>query len=51
LLEIEVRSHHRIQTDSGALPASYPMGNADTFLEFKTSELWSWTLTSIWFRG
>jgi len=35
--------HHRIQNNSGAHPASYPMG--------EVAGAWSWPLTSIYCRG
>jgi hypothetical protein len=39
--------HHRVQTGSGAHPASYPMGTGDFFPEGKTAGAWSWPPTSI----
>jgi hypothetical protein len=39
--------HHRVQNGSGAHPASYPMGNRDSFPGGKVAGAWSWPLTSI----
>jgi hypothetical protein len=39
--------HHRVQTGSGAHPASYPMGTRDSFPGGKAAGAWSWPLTSI----
>jgi hypothetical protein len=39
--------HHRVQTGSGAHPASYPMGTRCSFPGCKAAEAWSWPLTSI----
>jgi hypothetical protein len=39
--------HHRVQSDSGAHPASYPMGTMDSFPGSKAAGAWSWPLTSI----
>jgi hypothetical protein len=38
---------HRVQTSSGAHPASYPMGTRGCFPGGKEAEAWSWPLTSI----
>jgi hypothetical protein len=38
--------HHRVQTDTGAYPASYPMGTRGSFPGGKAAGLWSWPLTS-----
>jgi hypothetical protein len=38
---------HSIQTDSGAHPASYPMGTGGSFPGGKAGEAWSWPLASI----
>jgi len=38
---------HRVQTGSGAHPASYSMGNRGYFPEGKAAEAWSWPFTSI----
>jgi hypothetical protein len=43
--------HHRVQTGSGAHPASYPMGNRGSFPGSKAAGAWSWPLTSIYCRG
>jgi hypothetical protein len=40
-------SRHRVQTGSGAHPASYPMGTAGSFPAGKAAGAWSWPLTSI----
>jgi hypothetical protein len=37
--------HHRVQTGSGAHPASYPMGTWGSFLGGKATGAWSWPLT------
>jgi len=37
--------HHRIQTASGAHPASYPMGTRGSFPGIKAARAWSWPLT------
>jgi hypothetical protein len=42
---------HRVQTGSGAHPASYPIGTVGSFLGGKTAGAWSWQLTSISCRG
>jgi hypothetical protein len=39
--------HHRVQTGSGALPVSYPMGTRCSFPGDKAARAWSWPLTSI----
>jgi hypothetical protein len=39
--------HHRVQTGSGAHPASYPMGTRGSFPVGKAAGPWSWPLTSI----
>jgi hypothetical protein len=39
--------HHRVQTGSGAHPASYPMGTRASFPGGKATGAWSWPLTSI----
>jgi hypothetical protein len=39
--------HHRVQSGSGAHPASYPMGTGDSFSGGKAAGEWSWPLTSI----
>jgi hypothetical protein len=38
---------HRIQTGSGAHPASYPVGTGGSFPGDKAAGAWSWPLTSI----
>jgi hypothetical protein len=43
--------HHRVQTGSGAHPASYAVGTRGSFSGGKAAEPWSWPLTSIWYRG
>jgi hypothetical protein len=43
----EYSLRHRIQTGSGARPASYPMRTRDYFTGDKTAGAWSWPLTSI----
>jgi hypothetical protein len=43
--------HHRVQTGSGAHPASYPMGTRGSFPGGKAAGAWIWPLTSIWCRG
>jgi hypothetical protein len=42
---------HRVQTSSGAHPASYPMGTRGTSTGSKVAGAWSWPLTSIYCRG
>jgi len=37
----------RVQTGSGAHPASYPAGTWGTYTEGKAAGVWSWQLTSI----
>jgi hypothetical protein len=37
--------HHRIQTGSGAHPASYPVDNRGSFPGAKAAGSWSWPLT------
>jgi hypothetical protein len=39
--------HHRVQTGSGAHPASYPMGNRGSIPGDKATGAWSLPLTSI----
>jgi len=39
--------NHRVQTGSGAHPASCPMGSRGSFLGDKAVRAWSWPLTSI----
>jgi len=39
--------HHCVQTGSKSHPASYPMGNGDSFPEDKVAGAWSLPLTSI----
>jgi hypothetical protein len=39
--------HHRVQNDSGAHPASYPMDNRGSFPGGKAAEAWNWPLTSM----
>jgi hypothetical protein len=39
--------HHRVQTGSGAHPASNPMGTGGSFPGGKAAGVWSWPLTSI----
>jgi hypothetical protein len=39
--------HHRVQNDSGAHPASYPMGTMGSFPRGKAAKAWSWPLTTI----
>jgi hypothetical protein len=43
--------HHRVQTESGAHPASYLMGTRGSFPGGKAAGGWSWPLTSTYFRG
>jgi hypothetical protein len=38
---------HSVQNDSGAHPASYPMGTRSSFPGGKAAGVWSWPLTSI----
>jgi hypothetical protein len=38
---------HHVQTDSGAHPASYPMGIGVSFSGGKATGAWNWPLTSI----
>jgi hypothetical protein len=38
--------HHRVQTGSGAQPASYPVSTRDSFPGGKEARAWSWPLTS-----
>jgi hypothetical protein len=38
---------HRVQSDSGAYPASYPMDTVGPFPEGKAAGAWSWPLTFI----
>jgi len=38
---------HRVQTDSGAHPASYPMSIGGAFPGGKAAGAWSWQLTYI----
>jgi hypothetical protein len=38
---------HRVQTGSGAHPASYPLGKTGSFPGGKAAGTWSWTFTSI----
>jgi hypothetical protein len=38
---------HSVQPDSGAHPASYPMGTKGSFPRGKVARVWSWPLTSI----
>jgi hypothetical protein len=42
---------HRVQTGSGAHPASYPMGTGGSFHGGIAAGAWSWPLTSIKCRG
>jgi len=42
---------NRVQTGSGANPASYPIGTGDSFLGGKAAGVWSWPLSSIQSRG
>jgi len=44
-------SRHRVQTGSGAHPASYPRGSGGFFPGSKAAGAWSWPLTSIQFRS
>jgi hypothetical protein len=39
--------HHRVQNDSGAHTASYPVGTRGSFPGYKAAGAWSWHLTSI----
>jgi hypothetical protein len=39
--------HHRVQTGSGAYPASYIMGTRGSFLGSKAAGAWSWPFISI----
>jgi hypothetical protein len=43
--------HHRVQTGSGAHPASYPMGTRRSFPGGKVAVVWRWPLTYISCRG
>jgi hypothetical protein len=43
--------HHRVQTGSGAHPASYLVGTRGSFPGDKAAGAWSWPLTSIYCRG
>jgi hypothetical protein len=43
--------HHRVQSSSGAHPASYPMDIKDSFPGGKAARARSWLLTSIKCRG
>jgi len=43
---LEFSIHHRVQTGSGAHPASYPMGTTSYFPGGKATGSWSWSLTS-----
>jgi hypothetical protein len=43
--------HHRIQTGSGAHPASFPIGSGSSFPGGKTAGAWSSPLTSTYCRG
>jgi hypothetical protein len=43
--------HHRVQTGSGAHPASFPMGNRDYLFENKAAEAWISPFTSLQCRG
>jgi hypothetical protein len=38
---------HSVQADSGAHPASYPMGTGGSFPGDKAAGVWSWPLVSI----
>jgi hypothetical protein len=40
-------SLHRVQTGSGAHPASYPVGTGTCFTGGKAAGAWSWPLTSV----
>jgi hypothetical protein len=42
--------HHRVQTGSGAHPASYPMDTRGCFSGGNVAGAWSWPLTSIYCR-
>jgi hypothetical protein len=42
---------HSVQTNSGAHPASYPVGLGGSFPGEKAAETWRWPLTSIYCRG
>jgi hypothetical protein len=42
-----ILSKNRIQTGSGAHPASYPVDNVGSLAGSKEAESWSWPLTSI----
>jgi len=46
-----VSLRHRVQTDSEAHPASYPIGTGCSFPGGKAAEAWSRSLTSIKRRG
>jgi len=39
--------YHRVQTGSGADPASYPMGIRDSFSGSKAAGAWSWPFAFI----
>jgi hypothetical protein len=43
--------HRSVQTGSGALPASYPMGTRGSSSAGKAAGAWSWPLTFILCRG
>jgi hypothetical protein len=43
--------HHRVQTGSGARPASYPMRIRGSFPRNKPARAWSRQLTSLQCRG
>jgi len=42
---------HRVQTVSGAHPASYPINTKGSFPGGKTTGAWSWSFTFFSFRG
>jgi len=42
---------NRVQTNSGAHSASYPMGAGGSFPESKATGAWSWPITSSQCRG
>jgi len=48
----ETSLRHRVQTNSGAQPASYQMGTGESFIGSKDTGAWSWPpLTSIFCRS
>jgi hypothetical protein len=43
--------HHRVQTGSGAYPASYTIVTVVSLCGGKAAGAWNWPLTSMWCRG